>query len=132
MNKVIHASGTRKRAIARVTLKSGSGTVMINNVGLQHYGSKLNRDRIKEPIILAGKDAQKYDYHVNVSGGGTTGQADAVRLAIGRALAQTSDKVKSTFADYDRMLLVADVRRKEPKKPNTGGNARAKTQKSYR
>lgn len=132
MTKAIHASGTRKRAIARVTLTPGKGNVMINEVGLDHYGNKLNRDRIKEPLILAGKEAEKYDFAVNVTGGGTTGQADAIRLAIGRALAQASDKLRGAFADYDRMLLVADVRRKEPKKPNTGGNARAKTQKSYR
>ena len=125
-----HASGKRKRAIARVTLKKGTGNVIINNQALETFGNELNRARIQEPIILAGNP--KYDYYVTARGGGLTGQADAIRLAIGRALAETDKKLKDVFLDYDRMLLVADVRRKESAKPNSHGNARAKRQKSYR
>ncbi len=132
MSKQIHAAGKRKRAIARATLSQGKGMVMINNIALSRYGSALTRARIEEPLLLAGDVAKKYDIRVTVVGGGPTGQADAIRLAIGRALAQVSDKLKSALLEYDRQLLVADVRRKEPKKPNTGGCARSKVQKSYR
>jgi len=132
MSKVIHASGKRKRAIARVTLKPGSGKVIINNLGLKAFGNELNQARISEPIILAEKSAEKFDYHVTTTGGGLTGQADAIRLAIGRALSEHDKNCKDIFLEYDRMLLVADVRRKESAKPNSHGQARAKRQKSYR
>ncbi|MBR9700788.1 30S ribosomal protein S9 [Candidatus Woesearchaeota archaeon] len=127
-----HASGKRKRAIARVTLQPGSGKVIINDKGLAHYGNGLSRARIQEPIILGGQTAKKFDFMVRAIGGGASGQADAIRLAIGRALAQQDPKLKSTLMDYDRLLLVADVRRKEASKPNSHGKARSKRQKSYR
>lgn len=132
MSKAINTAGTRKRAVARITLVPGTGRIMINNVGLDHYGNQLNRARIMEPVILAGEIAKKFDINVRVFGGGATGQADAIRLGIARAFAQNTEKLRSIFLEYDRMLLVADVRRKEPAKPNSHGQARSKTQKSYR
>ena len=86
---------------------------------------------MQEPLILAGDLAKKVDITVRISGGGINGQADACRLAIARALVQFDEKLKKTFNDYDRLLLVADVRRKEVCKPNDS-KARAKRQKSYR
>lgn len=130
--KVLHASGKRKRAVARATLRAGNGKVFIDNVSLENFGSRLNRQRIMEPLILAGKQAEKFDYFVTAKGGGLTGQADAIRLAIARALAENDNGLRQKFLDYDRMLLVADVRRKEASKPNSHGQARAKRQKSYR
>lgn len=130
--KTINASGKRKRAVARATIKAGTGRVLINNRGLIDYGTPLSRARIQEPIILAGKKAEKLDISVTTNGGGITGQADAIRLAIGRALAEHTPALKDVFLDYDRTLLVADVRRKESAKPNSHGQARAKRQKSYR
>lgn len=130
--KAIHASGKRKRAIARVTLTPGEGRITVNHVALSQYGNALNQARITEPVILAGDAAKKYDFTVRTGGGGTTGQADAIRLAIGRALAQTDDRLKQRLLEYDRTLIVADVRRKESAKPNSHGQARAKVQKSYR
>jgi small subunit ribosomal protein S9 len=130
--KNYHASGKRKRAIARVTLKVGTGVVSINNVSLGHYGNELNRSRIREPLILAGDAASKLDIHVRVAGGGSTGQADAVRLAIGRALVQLDASLRDKLLEYDRQLLVADIRRKESAKPNHHGQARSAVQKSYR
>ena len=129
----VHLSGKRKRAIARATLRTGgSGIVKINNRLLDHYGSELTRARIREPMILAGATAGKVDVSVKVQGGGVTGQADASRLAIARALAAHESSLRQVFLDYDRQLLVADVRRKESAKPNSHGQARSKTQKSYR
>lgn len=128
-----HASGKRKKAVARATItKNGSGIVKINNILLNNFSNTLARARIEEPILLAGSIAKKVDIKVNVEGGGVTGQADAIRLAISRALAQEDEKLKSVFLDYDRLLMVADVRRNEPAKPNCNGKPRSKRQKSYR
>ena len=132
--KVITTSGKRKRAIARATLKPGNGIVKINNKLLDFYVPKLSRLKLREPLIIAHDLANKVDIWVNVLGGGISSQADASRLAIAKALVEysKSDKLKEQFLNYDRNLLVADVRRKEPSKPNRHGQARAKRQKSYR
>ena len=132
--KVITTSGKRKRAIARVTLKPGKGTVKINNKLLDFYEPKLYRSKLREPLTIAGDLANKVDIKVKVFGGGISSQADASRLAIAKSLIEYSknDKLKEQFLNYDRNLLVADVRRKEPSKPNRHGQARAKRQKSYR
>lgn len=132
--KIITSSGKRKSAIARATIKSGNGTVKINNKLLDFYEPKLSRLKLREPLLIAGDLANKVDIKVNVVGGGISSQADASRLAIAKALTEysKSDKLKEQFLNYDRNLLVADVRRKEPAKPNRHGQARAKRQKSYR
>ncbi|MBN1275568.1 30S ribosomal protein S9 [Candidatus Woesearchaeota archaeon] len=130
--KTLQASGKRKRAVARATISAGTGKVRINNLSLEEFGTPLARDRVKEPLLLAGNVAEKVDINVATNGGGVTGQADAVRLAIARALAEHAPALKEVFLDYDRTLLVADVRRKEASKPNSRGRARAKQQKSYR
>ena len=105
--------------------------IILNLQFLENYGSDILRLRISEPLILAGDTIKKVDIFVNAFGGGINGQADAIRLAIARALVQHDKKLKKTFDDYDRLLLVADVRRKEVCKPNDS-KARAKRQKSYR
>ena len=131
MSKTIIASGTRKRAIARVALKPGKGKVRFNNIFLDNYNNSILRLRTSEPLILAGDVAKTVDLDVNTHGGGANGQADAARLAIARALVEYDKKLKKVFYDYDRLLLVADVRQKEACKPNDS-KARAKRQKSYR
>jgi small subunit ribosomal protein S9 len=131
-SNVFHASGKRKRAIARATITPGNGAVSINHVSLNQYSNEIARARIREPLVLAGDDAAKFDIVVRVVGGGLTSQADAIRLAIGRALVQYNPTLKETLLDYDRQLLVADIRRKESAKPNHHGQARAAVQKSYR
>ena len=132
--KNIHASGKRKMAIARATLKQGSGLVRVNTIPIDFIEPKISRLKLREPLILAGDVANKVDIDVNVTGGGTTSQAEASRLAIAKALVNftKNDKLKEIFLNYDRNLIVADVRRKEPAKPNRHGQARAKVQKSYR
>lgn len=131
--KVFQSSGSRKRATARATLRPGTGKVYVNKQLLEAYGSSFARQKIMEGIILAGTPANKFDFFVSVSGGGVNGQAEAVRLAICRALTLAlGDKVKQIYLDYDRNFLVADVRFKEKAKPNSHGHARAKRQKSYR
>lgn len=132
--KIIHVSGKRKRAIARATLKIGKGNVKINNQMLEFFEPKFARMKIMEPLLLAGDLAKKIDINANVAGGGIISQAEAVRLAIARALVEYSKSktLKEDFLKYDRHLLVADTRRKETSKPNRHGQARAKRQKSYR
>lgn len=130
--KTISTSGKRKKSIARATLTEGSGKITINKFDLELFGSEMTRLKVKEPIILAGDTIKKVDLDIKVSGGGSITQADAIRLAIGRALVEFSPKLKELYLDYDRQLLVADVRVKESAKPNNHGQARAKKQTSYR
>ncbi len=132
--KVIHASGKRKSAVAKATLKKGTGKVRINNQLLDVFKPKLARLKIKEPLLLAGDVASTVNIDVSVYGGGIMSQAEAARLAIARTLVgyTKDDKLEKEFLDYDRHLLIADVRRKETRKPNRHGKARAKRQKSYR
>lgn len=128
-------SGKRKSAIARVSWKKGSGKVRINSLPLEKFTQPMYALRISEPLLIVPKVADKLDFSVSVNGGGMAGQADAIRLALGKALLEASGgkaEVEQSLEDYDRTLLVADVRRKENRKPNTGGKARSKTQKSYR
>jgi small subunit ribosomal protein S9 len=134
MKKALITSGKRKESIAKATITAGKGIVTINKISLDAVMPKLARMRMQEPIVIAGDYSKSVDIEVSVMGGGYMGQANAARVAIGKALAEFSGNkaVKSALLDYDRALLVSDVRRKETRKPNTHGNARAKVQKSYR
>jgi len=132
MKKLIQASGKRKSARARAVLSSGKGFVSIDGVPIDNFGTKYVRMKIKEPLILAGSDAETVNIKVSVQGGGVSGQAEAIRLVIARALSEHNAALKEKFLEYDRNLLVADVRSKETRKPNTHGKARSKRQKSYR
>jgi len=129
--KVIQTQGKRKQAMARASLREGKGNVKINGQYLDNYSTEISRLRVKEPLVLVGDVAQKVDIDVTVVGGGENGQADAARLAIARALVAYNKDFKKIFDEYDRLLLVADVRLKEVCKPNDS-KARAKRQKSYR
>ena len=133
MSKVVHASGKRKSAIAKATLREGTGRIRINKIDLENFSPKMLQMRLKEPLILAGDISKTVDINVKVTGGGITGQADAARLAISKTLVQFSrgERLRKLFLDYDRQLLVADVRRNETSKPNDS-KPRAKRQKSYR
>jgi len=130
--KSIVTTGKRKTAIARATLKTGTGKVTINKVALEVYQPAMMRLKVQEPFLLADKDAAKVDVSINVIGGGMASQVSAARLAVARAFVEKNPKLKEEFLSYDRQLLVADVRRKEVSKPNHHGKARATRQKSYR
>ncbi len=133
MTKPTHTSGKRKRAIARATVAEGKGIVRVNHQLLETYEPRMARMRIMEPLLLGAEVAKRVDIDVNVVGGGQQGQADAVRLAIAKGLVQfsKSKQLRQEFLEYDRNLLVADVRRNEPHKPNDS-KPRAARQKSYR
>lgn len=127
----IQESGTRKRSVARATLYPGSGIVRINTQRLETVQPALARERMMEPLVLAGDVTKSVNIDVILNGGGVMSGADATRLAIARALVSHSKGLREDFLDYDRNLLVADVRFKEACKPNDS-KPRAKRQKSYR
>jgi small subunit ribosomal protein S9 len=131
--KIINSSGKKKMAIARATLKEGQGRVRINKTPLEIYEPRLARLKIMDSILIAKDSVQGIDIDVTVSGGGTVGQADAVRTAIAKGIVEwTGDTgLKEAYSEYDRNLLVSDHRQKEKKKFG-GHGARAKFQKSYR
>ncbi|MEM5814828.1 MAG: 30S ribosomal protein S9 [Candidatus Aenigmatarchaeota archaeon] len=116
--KVIITLGKRKNAIARATARLGTGKVIINSATASMMEPEIARLKIEEPIAIAGDTAKTVDIDVNVSGGGVMGQADAIRQAIALALTGFDKKLKAAFLNYDRTLLVSDVRRNEPHKPS--------------
>jgi small subunit ribosomal protein S9 len=127
-------SGKRKTAVARATVRTGKGRVRVNNVPVEIFEPQIARDKILEPLRLAGDNVWKQlDIDIRTSGGGFMGQADAARTAVARALVRwtKSSHLQTLFAEYDRTLIAGDPRRREPKKFG-GPGARAKDQKSYR
>jgi len=79
-------TGRRKTSVARVMLLEGSGKIQINKKDLKEYFNlEVHQEAVKQPL-LATNTLNKYDVIVNVRGGGQTGQADAIKLAIARAL----------------------------------------------
>ncbi len=132
--KVLTTSGKRKTAIARATIRKGTGVIRINKVRLDALENELVRLKISEPLIIAGSEiATSLDINVEIRGGGFMGQAEAARCAIARGIINWTNDValRDAYLAHDRNLLVNDVRQKLPK--NYGGpGARAKFQKSYR
>ena len=130
----IVASGKRKRAVARAVLQEGEGRILINgkNHKALHFFDKL---KIDEPLRIAESILGKlnFDVVITVKGGGEKGQIEAARIALSKVILNfsKSEQLEKAFLDYDRNLLVADVRRKEPYKPGDS-KARRKRQKSYR
>ena len=133
MNKIL-ASGKRKTAVARAEIKEGTGKVTLNKINYENL-HKFDVLRIKEPLLIAEKMLGKinFDVKISIKGGGEKGQIDAARLALARAIVKftESEKLEEAFFDYDRNLVVADVRRKEAYKPGDS-KARSKRQTSYR
>ena len=131
--KVVVTSGKRKTAIARATARPGIGRVRINKIPVEIIQPEMIRLKIMEPLMIAKDLAKQVDIDVKVEGGGVMGQAEAARTAIARALLEFSNdpELKRAFLEYDRTLLVNDVRRKEPKKQG-GRGARKRRQTSYR
>ena len=95
--EVINALGRRKSAVARVYLTEGTGKIIINKRELKDYfPSELVQFVVKQPLNLLGV-AEKYDIKVNVYGGGYTGQSQALRLAIARALVKINAEDKKAL-----------------------------------
>ncbi|MFH5798509.1 30S ribosomal protein S9 [Haladaptatus sp. CMAA 1911] len=130
---VTNTSGKKKTAIARATVTDGEGRVRINSKPVELVEPEMARLKMLEPFRIADDEREEVDVEVSVSGGGITGQADAVRTAIARGLVQYMGdaELRDAFMEFDRSLLVNDVRQSEPKKWG-GPGARARYQKSYR
>ena len=111
----INAVGRRKAAIARVFVKEGTGVITINKRPLEAYfPSSILQYIVKQPLELLGV-TEKYDIMVNVVGGGFTGQAEALRLGIARALVKINAEDKSALRQAG--FVTRDPRSVERKKP---------------
>jgi small subunit ribosomal protein S9 len=127
--KSTYATGRRKEAVARVWLQPGSGKIAINKRSLEDYfGRETSRMVFRQPLELT-ETSGTFDIHVNVSGGGLSGQADAIRHGISRALIKINSELRAVLkkAGY----LTRDARAKERKKYGQRG-ARARFQFSKR
>ena len=121
-----YALGRRKSATARARLLPGKGVITINNNSPEDYFDNSNQliEKVKEPLKLLEKENQ-YDLSVVVAGGGLSGQAEAIRLAIAKSLVVLNEDYKATLKKAD--LLSRDPREKERKKFGLKG-ARKKRQ----
>ena len=131
---VTNTSGKKKTAIARATITEGEGRVRIDSRPVELAEPELARLKMLEPFRIAEDELRDdIDVQVDVQGGGVMGQADAARTAIARGLVDhTNDaELRDAFMEFDRSLLVNDVRQSESKKWG-GPGARARYQKSYR
>ena len=127
--EVVHTIGRRKKAIARVYLSEGKGTVTVNGRDVKDYFTTATLQyKLEQAQALAGVEGQ-YDITVNVDGGGITGQAEAIRLGISRALVKVNPDHRATLKPEG--LLTRDPRMVERKKPGQK-KARKKFQFSKR
>ncbi len=119
--------GRRKSATARCRLyEGGSGKVLVNDKELQVYFGRLNDvTNVYSPLVMTGANS-KFNVSVHVTGGGVTGQAEAVRLGIARALLKIDDSHRATLKQAG--FLTRDPREKERKKP---GLKRARKAPTY-
>ncbi len=121
-NRPHHGVGRRKRAVARVWVRRGSGKIRVN--GLEHtkyFDTAFDSDTAAIPFIVypVGKN---YDVQVNVCGGGKCAQADAIKLGIARAFVDMDAELKPTFRKAG--LITVDGRKKERKKYGQRGARR--------
>jgi small subunit ribosomal protein S9 len=107
--------GKRKTSVAKVFLKEGVGSIKINDQNFEKFFSAVNEDRelIKSPFILVNL-TNKYDIDVKVKGGGITGQLEAIRLAISKALCTINSEYRPIL--NQQSLLNRDSRIKERRK----------------
>tara|TARA_B100000900_G_C20504178_1_gene685103 strand:- start:575 stop:961 length:387 start_codon:yes stop_codon:yes gene_type:complete len=126
---VINKLGRRKSSVARIYLKSGKGKITINKRDHKDYfTTDVLQYKIFQPFELTGTKG-KYDANINVNGGGSTGQVEAIRLAISRALVEINEDYKPLLKAEG--LMTRDPRMVERKKPGQP-KARKKFQFSKR
>ena len=113
--EVVNAIGRRKSAVARVYLSEGTGKITINKKDInQYFPSAILQYVVRQPLQLL-EAAEKYDIKANLDGGGYTGQSQALRLAIARALVKVNVEDKKALKDQG--FLTRDSRAVERKKP---------------
>ncbi len=110
----INTIGRRKTSVARLNMNAGKGEVKVNDRELSDYfPSKILQTIVKQPLVKVGEDGA-FDLLINVRGGGLSGQAEAVRLAISRALVQVNAEHKPALRSEG--FLTRDSRMVERKK----------------
>lgn len=126
---LFHATGKRKTAVARVWMKPGSGDITINKRPLEQYMKReADLNAVTEPLELVNL-GEKFDFYINVRGGGIAGQAGAIRHGISRALVDADPSLREPLKKAG--FLTRDSRMKERKKYGQPG-ARARYQYSKR
>jgi small subunit ribosomal protein S9 len=120
--EIVNALGRRKSAVARIYLKDGKGKITINDRELQDYFPLEQLQYIVTQPLQLAEVADQYDITVNLQGGGIKGQAEALRLAIARALVIVKPESKVTLKS--NKMLTRDPREVERKKPGQPGARR--------
>jgi len=127
--EIINKIGRRKTSVARIYMAPGKGEITVNNRSLEvYFPFDLHQIVVKQPLALVGVDGN-YDIKINVDGGGSTGQAEASRMAISRALCEFD--IEHRGALKKEGFLTRDPRMVERKKPGRK-KARRKFQFSKR
>ena len=112
--EVIHKIGRRKKAVARVYLSDGKGKITVNNKDFKSYFTTATLQyKVNQPLALTQNEGN-FDIKVNVFGGGFTGQAEAVRLALSRAMCELNEENRSVLKPEG--LLTRDPRMVEREK----------------
>lgn len=118
-----YGTGRRKESVARVRVIPGNGNIIINKRDINDYfGRAVLRNLVRQPLVLTDTEG-KYDVIVNVHGGGTTGQAGAIRHGISRALITIDEDLRGPLKKAG--FLTRDPRMKERKKYGLKGARRA-------
>ena len=112
--EVIHKIGRRKTAVARVYVAAGKGNITVNSKDIKDYFTTASLQyKVNQPLTLTNNEGN-FDIKVNVYGGGSTGQAEAVRLALSRAMCDVNEENRSILKPEG--LLTRDPRMVERKK----------------
>ncbi|MBE9481884.1 MAG: 30S ribosomal protein S9 [Bacteroidetes bacterium] len=127
--EVVNTIGRRKTAVARIYLKEGKGNIIVNKKDYKEYFPSASLQYVINQPLEITKSTNKYDIKVNLDGGGLTGQAEALRLAIARAMCKID--AENRVALKTKGLLTRDPRMVERKKPGQP-KARKKFQFSKR
>jgi len=112
--EVINKIGRRKESVARIYIKAGNGNITVNKRALDKYFPfELHQIVVKQPLVLVNEDGA-YDININVDGGGISGQAEAIRMAISRALCDINEEHRTPLKKEG--FLTRDSRMVERKK----------------
>ena len=111
---LVQATGRRKRSVARVRLRTGAGTIIVNGRAVEDYfPSRTHQMQVLEPMTATATEG-RYDVDATIGGGGTSGQAGALRLGISRGLVEVEPELRDTLKKGG--YLTRDPRKKESKK----------------
>lgn len=111
---LVQSTGRRKRAVARVRFRDGSGKITVNNREFENYFPSSTHRMFAEEALVVLEKQEQFDVDVTIHGGGPSGQAGAMRLGVARALLELDAEVRPTLRKAG--LLTRDDRKKERKK----------------